>query len=196
MLIKWFSHLGTLASLIGIILLQPSNYLKLVLGITAALLFVVTIIYEKKTAKKPGLYCETESEINNYMYNWIKNGGRVTIFTRDMSWAQTDSVIKDMLIQKSKAKELNIILAERNSFIEELERSGANINVYGELGYTPTSRFTIVKTGRIDSKVAIGTERNGKHYIEEFKSGDGYPLHIANDLANILIKLNDSGRNF
>ena len=60
-----------------------------------------------------------------------------------------------------------------------------------DLEYTPTSRFTIVKNGRIDSKVAIGTERDGKHYIEEFSGADGYPLHIANDLSNILIKYND-----
>lgn len=196
MKIKWFGHLGTLASLVGIILLlngmeKPPLFLMGVLISLSVIMFILSIIFEIKTIKKPGLYCENEKEINDYMINWIQKGGRVIVFTRDMSWAQHDITVKDMLLRKSKNNELSIILAEKSEFISELEENGANIYTYGELNYTPTSRFTIVKRGRIDSKVAIGTEKDGKHYIEEFSQNDGYQFPIANDLANILIHYNN-----
>lgn len=128
------------------------------------------------------------------MFRWIKKGGRVTIFTRDMSWARNDKDIKDMLLQKAINNELTIILAKNKGFTEYLEKNGANIYTYGEFGYTPNSRFTIVRTGRIDSKVAIGKEQNGKHFIEEFSSSDGYQFPIANDLAKFLIKYSQANK--
>ncbi|ARD47797.1 hypothetical protein [Sporosarcina sp. P33] len=124
------------------------------------------------------------------MLQWISKGGRVTIFTRDMSWANKDKEIKELLFKKAINNELIIIIASNIGLTKKLENDGATIYTYEELGYTPNSRFTIVRTDRIDSKVAIGKERNGKHFIEEFDSSDGYPFHIANDLTNFLIKFN------
>ncbi|MEB8692972.1 hypothetical protein P4H09_29535 [Bacillus cereus] len=195
MIVKWFGHLGTLASLIGIISLLKNDSPKSIisiyaLSIVAAVLFIVTIYTEIKTYKKPGLYCKDEKSINEYMIDWIEKGGRVIVFTRDMSWAQSDINVKNMLIKKAENNELEIVLLEKNSLTNDLEKKGASIYTYGNLGYIPKSRFTIVRTDRVDSKVAIGSEKNGNHYIEEFGASDGYPLHIANDLIHIIKKFN------
>lgn len=196
MYLKWFGHLGTLGSLIGIIFLikgneNPSAFLMGFLICLAIILFILAIVWEMRLSQKnKGIYCKNEKEINEYMFRWINKGGRVTIFTRDMSWAEDDIVIKDMLLKKAMKNELTIILAKNKGLTKNLEQNGANIYTYGELGYTPNSRFTIVRTGRIDSKVAIGKEQNGKHFIEEFSSADGYQFHIANDLVNFLMKNN------
>ncbi|PFL17644.1 hypothetical protein COJ07_21480 [Bacillus cereus] len=195
MIVKWFGHLGTLASLIGIITLLKIDSPKSVFFIytlifVAVGLFILAIYSEIKNYKKPGLHCKDEIEINKYMINWIKKGGRVIVFTRDMSWAQSDINVKRMLINKAEDNELEIVLLEKNSFTNELQEKGASIYTYGDLGYTPKSRFTIVRTDRVDSKVAIGSEKDGNHYIEEFGSSDGYPLHIANDLIHIIKQFN------
>lgn len=191
MLLKWFGHLGTLASLIGIIITlnsdsEISSIIVTICIVLAIVLFGLAIYIEIKNYKKPGLFCENDQEINSYMIDWIEKGGSVTVFTRDMSWAQDDISVKRMLLRKAEKSELEIVLYEKNEFISELENKGAKIYTYGELDYIPKSRFTIVRTNRLDSKVAIGSEKNGKHYIEEFGVTDGYPLHIANDLINLI----------
>lgn len=197
LLLRLFGHIGTLGTLVSwIYMLNTGREVSIFwigfLICLALVSFLVAIIFEYKLRPQDkGIYCKSEKEINNYMYNWIKNGGRVTIFTRDMSWAQKNPTIENMLHKKAKDDELSIILSEKNEFINGIEKSGAKIYTYGDLGYTPTSRFTIVKTDRIGSKVAIGSENEGEHYIEEFSSSNGYPFHIANDLSKFLIHYND-----
>lgn len=55
---------------------------------------------------------KTTAEINDYMYNWISKGGRVVIFTRDMSWA-SDARIKDLLLRKAELEELSICVPKK-----------------------------------------------------------------------------------
>ncbi|HER2025595.1 TPA: hypothetical protein VJR00_001844, partial [Streptococcus pyogenes] len=72
MIIKWFGHLGTLASLIGIIFVlnsmkEPPFILMGFLICLSIVLFTLSVVYEFKTTKKKGLYCDNEKEINDYM---------------------------------------------------------------------------------------------------------------------------------
>lgn len=204
MYLRWFGHLGTLGSLISIIFIiekneNPSAFLMGFLICLAIILFILAVILEMKlNNENKGIYCRDDEDINKYMFDWISKEGIVTVFTRDMSWAQDDPIIKKLLFDKSQSGELIIILEENRGLTKQLEESGANIHTYGKLDYTPNSRFTIVRSGRIDSKVAIGKEQNGKHFIQEFSSADGYQFHIANDMANFLIKYcqaNQKGNN-
>lgn len=204
MYLRWFGHLGTLGSLISIIFIiekneNPSAFLMGFLICLAIILFILAVILEMKlNNENKGIYCKDDEDINKYMFDWISKEGIVTVFTRDMSWAQDDPIIKKLLFDKSQSGELIIILEENRGLTKQLEESGAKIHTYGKLDYTPNSRFTIVRSGRIDSKVAIGKEQNGKHFIQEFSSADGYQFHIANDMANFLIKYcqaNQKGNN-
>lgn len=190
--IKWFSHIGTLLSLIGIIFAYSKDN-KLWMGILIAfalIAFIVTIVSEYRLHKKAIHSFKNDQEINQYMIKIIKEEGRAIIFTNDMSWAENNQYVKKILEEKSKKKELNIILYDRSLMTDSLEKLGANIFTYGETGYIPTTRFTIVKAGRIDSKVAIGKKVRGKHLVEEFSAEDGYPLHIAKDMSNLIMKYN------
>jgi len=197
MYLRWFGHLGTLASLLGIIFMMdstesPSSFVMGFFIALAIIMFCFVIFLEMKLFKQnKGVYCKNDEEINDYMFNWISKEGVVTVFTRDMSWAQDDPVIKRLLFEKSQGGELVIILAENKDLTKQLEKSGAKIYTYGELNYIPNSRFTIVRSGRIDSEVAVGKEQNGKHFIQEFSSSDGYQFHIANDMVSFLIKYNE-----
>lgn len=128
-----------------------------------------------------------ESEIREYLWNWISKGGQVAIFTHDMSWASNED-IKKMLFNKAKMSELTIILPKQTALTRDLETSGANIFSYDSLDYVPQSRFTIIHKDRFDAQVAIGRKDklNGKHVIEEFALGEHPVFAVANDLVEIL----------
>jgi hypothetical protein len=123
------------------------------------------------------------------MKNWISKGGRVAVFTRDMTWAN-DNDMKKLLTKKAKDHELLLIMPEKIELSNQLETDGAEIFTYQELNHDPESRFTIIHKGRMDSEVAVGRKVNGKHKIEEFQKGQHPIFSIADDLIDILIKYN------
>ena len=148
---------------------------------------IVAIVIE--LINKPKTY-ENENKIGEYMLNWISKTGRTVIFTRDMSWAKTID-IKNKLTDKARAKELILCMPLKTEYAAVLENEGAEVYEYSSLDYTPESRFTIVHYGRSDAKLAIGrTAADGKHYITEFENGLHPQFHLAEDLVNILKKIN------
>jgi len=129
------------------------------------------------------------SQIRDYMYKWISRGGRVAIFTHDMSWVRDDRM-KDMLRSKARRNELSICLPQRIQFVEELASIGAKIYDYPDLQLIPKSRFTIINMGRHDSQVAVGKSIRGKHLIEEFSIGEHPIFFVANDLVEVVMRYN------
>lgn len=186
------SQFGCLASLIGLVLSIKSpdssfngwHWLLLFLSIVLFFISFGLVIWEYHT-KKPLIFKNPQG-IRDYMYNWIKNGGRTVIFTRDLSWV-SDEEMKDMLNNKSRHCELTICMPNKISKVEEFERSGASIIIYSDVNYTPLSRFTITNYGRDDAKVAVGKSMsNGNHLIEVYGNGEHPYFQVANDLINIL----------
>lgn len=136
------------------------------------------------------------SSINKYMLSWIAHGGRVAIWTRDMSWAN-DEKSRFLLTKKARNDELIICLPAHTSLSKELQQEGAEIYVYGaELLSEPSARFTIAYYGRDGSQVAIGRAKAGKHVIEEFDTGSHPAFNLANELVQIAknasLKINGS----
>jgi hypothetical protein len=127
------------------------------------------------------------------MFNWISKGNRVAIFTRDMTWTDTND-IKELLCKKAGNHELSIYLPEITQrikpFIEELKNYGASIYTYPELDLIPESRFTIINKDRSDAQVAVGRNVKGKHTIEEYTIGEHPVFGIANDLTRVICKHN------
>lgn len=188
------TQFGSIASLCGLILTIRSAEQKFggwqwFLLFIALVLFVFSIylIISEYLSNKPKIY-KDKSDIRNYMYNWIKNGGRVVIFTRDLSWVNDDEM-RDLLRNKSRSKECIICMPKKIDKVIELEKEGATVIEYPALEYTPLSRFTIVNYGRDDAKIAVGKSiEDGKHVIEEYGNG-GHPyFQVANDLVRILEK--------
>ena len=120
--------------------------------------------------------------ILNYMHDWIRHGGRVAIWTRDMSWANNDRT-KQLLELKAQRQELIIFMPSPNPLAQRLSKFGAEVIYYG-LGRLdpPASRFTITNYGRDGGSVAVGRARGDTHVIDEFYDGVHPAYHIASDL--------------
>jgi hypothetical protein len=190
MLIGW---LGTMTSVVGLVVtLWPTDGMShwtrfwLVASLVLMLwMFVADLRHHWRS--RPRAY-KTKEAINDYMFGWISRGGRVVIFTRDMTWA-TERRISALLLKKARAGELSVCLPSPIPFSEELRNAGAEVSTYRELGYVPTSRFTIINADRLGAQIAIARPTDGVHIIEEFNEGDHPVFAVAKDLVEIVRKL-------
>jgi len=153
-----------------------------------ALYFQIT----EYVAHRP-IILKTAQQIRDYMFRWISRGGRVAIFSRDMSWVEDDEM-KDLLRAKARRDELHICLPTRILLSDDLQKEGAHIHVYPQLNYTPLSRFTIINKGRSDAQLAVGRAIEGKHLIEEFSLGEHPAFFIADDLIEVVMRLGQTVR--
>lgn len=164
---------------------STSNFQYVCLGLFA-LSSVYTLIISFKN--KPKKYSK-KVDIDEYMFNWISQDGRAVIFTRDMSWADSIGMI-DMLKAKANKQELTIVMSHSTNLTNELKAYGAEIVLYGGVDFIPSSRFTIIRDGRSDARVAIGRRySNGEHVIEEFDNSTHPLFSVATDLVSVLKKL-------
>ena len=116
------------------------------------------------------------------MHDWIKYGGRVAIWTRDLSWAQ-NSETRRLLKTKAERNELILCLPKSNELTEELAAAGAEVCTYGANSLeSPASRFTIVFFGRDGSRVAVGRANGNTHVIDEFAASGHPAFYLAEDL--------------
>jgi len=184
---------GSLASLVGLLLLflpSPKDlpWWAIVLLVVAPLLLVVFVVLEFLTHQGCcRVYGKTDTEgIKRYMHDWIEHGGRVAIWTRDMSWAH-DADTHRLLKQKAAHGELILCLPEQNEIAKELAAAGAEVCVYGtNLLESPASRFTIVFFGRDGARVAVGRAVGDTHVIDEFNSGSHPAFYLAADLIALV----------
>ncbi len=195
MIMRVLTIVGSFASLCALVIMvrpeekQLTSIQGLMLGI-AICLFVGAVLQEFWASyKNRVLKFRKDSAIKKYMYKWISQDGRAVIFSRNLSWIN-DKKIETLLLSKAKSKELTICLPERLSLVEGLEEAGAEICVYPELQYDPEVSFTIIRQGRMDARVAVGRTIKRKHVIEEFGLGEHPVFHVANDLTNVIIRLN------
>lgn len=123
--------------------------------------------------------------ISRYMRDWIEHGGRVAIWTRDLSWAN-DETSKELLLRKAENGELVIFLTAPTSLTEDLDAAGAEVYHYGAPeAESPRSRFTIANYERDGGSVAVGRALRDTHVIDEFHIGDHPAYHMAEDLARL-----------
>jgi len=154
-------------------------------GLGVALFFslVFLVWYELSTSSGKRVYSLSDRPgIKNYMIYWIHNGGRVAIWSRDLSWVDGD--VEKLLVEKAKRNELIICLPVKTDLSDRLKNDGAEVYIYG-VNYLedPSARFTIAFYGRDGSKVAVGRTKADKHVIEEFGSGDHPAFYLAHDLV-------------
>ena len=184
--------LSSVASIGGLLIAffpSPANLpwwgmaLLLWAGFSLILLFALEIM----TFRGPRVFAKSDSEgIKLYMHDWIQHGGRVAIWTRDMSWAQNADT-RRLLKKKAERNELILCLPEPNPLSSELGAAGAEVCAYGvgRLG-SPASRFTIAFFGRDGSRVAVGRADGETHVIEEFDARMHPAFHMAQDLIEIV----------
>ncbi len=182
---------ASFASLIGLILqyIPPQERLPwwaIALEISAGFFFLLLVALEFQAGRRMHVLKNADAEgIRSYMHNWIRYGGRVAIWTRDMSWAENANT-RALLVEKAKKKELIVCLPENIELTRELSRHGAEVLAYGKSLEAPASRFTITFFGRAGSQVAVGHAVHDNHVIEEFSSGSHPAFYIAEDLINLV----------
>lgn len=188
------STIGSFASVLGVIIPSISSSQdifgwKLVPIVATVILFllmvVAAIIVLKSDIPTRRYRFDDKKSIRNYLFNWIKSGGRVVIWTRDMSWVD-DEEMTQMLRSKAQAHELILCLPREIEKSDDLKKHGAEVFAYGTLD-APESRFTIVNYGQVGSRVAIGRRRDNLHIIQEFSGADEHPaFHMARDLVMLV----------
>lgn len=189
---------GSFASIVGLLLqLEPLtqwrwwHFMLVALGALLLLGFVVTEFTQRNRYR---VYRRSNSKaIGRYMRKWIEPGGRVAIWTRDLTWAARDDRSRAMLREKAKSGELILCVAEENELSRELGGVGAEVCFFGDLLELPACRFTITDFGRDGSAVAVGRTVGDRHVIEEFGAGDHPAYHMAMDLVTVIRKQQAQG---
>lgn len=193
MIVRLVSMVGSFASLIALIFMirpsgQPFTFTQGILLGFALLIGVVAIVSEGIAAyKRKPKSLKARSQIRDYMYRWITRGGRVAIFSRDLSWVQ-DEEMRELLRRKAKRNELCVCLPNEIPLVRELATEGAEVHTYPELEYVPESRFTIINHGRSDAQVAVGGTFKERHVIREFSVGEHPFFSVANDLVEVVAR--------
>lgn len=144
-----------------------------------------TVSTLRHAPRRYGANQRQERRIKRFMLRWIKHGGRIVIFSRDLTWV--DSEVKDLLLRKALADELTIVVPRETALITELREAGAAVVRY-DVNYVIKSRFTIVNYGREGAEVAVGRRVDGAHVIETFAQGGDAVYSLAEDLLEILTR--------
>ena len=146
---------------------------------------VILVFLEVKSVSHIHKFDPADKEgIQDYMHDWIKSGGRVAIWTRDMSWANNEHA-KSLLMKKATDGELIICLPSSTDLTRELQRAGAEICTYSTTNFDPEARFTIREFSRSGSRVAIGRNIDGLHVIEEYTSGKDPVYSLTLELVGL-----------
>lgn len=189
---KLVALLGSQASLVGLLMFflpSPKDLPWWAIGllIFAALSSIGLVVLEIISQRSRRVFDKGDNEgIKQYMHSWIAHGGRVAIWTRDMSWAN-NSGTRGLLKKKAERGELILCLPEQNALTKELEAAGAEVCAYGTQQLeSPSSRFTIVFFGRDGSRVAVGRADSDTHIIDEFAASDNPAFYLAEDLIKLV----------
>jgi hypothetical protein len=188
---KFVSLLASVASIVGLmVVLLPSPrdlpWWAVALLVSAVFFLVILIVLEFIDRRGRRVYAKSDVDgIKKDMHDWIEHGGRVAIWTRDMSWAQNPQTGK-LLNEKARRNELILCLPELTELATELSRAGAEVCAYGAKHLeSPASRFTIAFFGRDGSRVAVGRADRDTHVIDEF-GADGPAFYLAEDLITLV----------
>ena len=165
---------------------------KVALIVLAVLLTAFAVIWVLKPDTTTHAYrVSDQAGINRYLYRWIDSGGRIAIWTRDMSWAE-GAKMAELLRRKAERRELIICLPRDIPKSDELKRIGAEVFAYGPSQATD-SRFTIVNYGQAGSRVAVGRRSDNRHVIQEYAAADEHPaFYMAYDLIRMVQEMPDA----
>jgi len=189
---RLFLLAASFASLVGLLapfLLSQQDlpWWTIVILIIATSFFLLLVVMEFLDRAGRRVYVRDDRDgIRKYMHRWIEHGGRVAIWTRNMTWAENPET-RNLLRTKAANRDLIVCLPEANDFARELAAAGAELCEYGAQHLeSPASRFTIVFFGRNGSRVAVGREEGGTHVIEEFDPTGHPAFYLAEDLVTLV----------
>lgn len=173
-LLNWLAAAASLAGLF-LTLRPPTGSLTI---FQAATLVAIVLIFGtaairdiRDERKRSAKTYKNQPQINEYMYALLRDSGRCEICSRDASWI-SDQRIYTLLQNKAKRGELTFLVHKSTPELQRLAELGAELIVYGPLGFDPVTRFTVANSGnQVSSYVAVGRKKpNEPHTIEELDS--------------------------
>ena len=181
---------GSVASLVGVLIIflpRELPWWAITLLASSAFFLAVLVFLEVAARRGRHVFAKADSAgIKGYLHDWIEHGGRVAIWTRDMSWAH-NAETRRLLLDKAGRGELILCLPESIELSRELAAAGAEVCSYGAVRLeSPASRFTIAFFGRGGSRVAVGHEVGHAHVIDEFEPGQHPAFYLAEDLVALV----------
>jgi hypothetical protein len=199
MVVRLLSILGSSASLVGLVFMfNPTGrgfsvIESVLLGAGIALTVIAVALEITDYLNHRPKVLKTKKQIRDYMFRWIDSGGKVCIFSNDLSWVDDEEMVL-MLTRKAAKDELQICVPTMIPIVESLKEAGAMILTYSALKVVPQSRFTIINSGRMDAQVAVGRRLDGEHVVEEFGAGDHPVFAVASDLVDIVTRYSQTRR--
>lgn len=163
-LLEVISFIGSIASVIGLFFIDAEwTITKILLLVLLVILVFISgyILFVKKRTK----ICKTEDEINAFMKDWIKTKGVVKILSRDLSWVD-DNIIDSLTKKKS---DLYLYVEKENDITEKIKSLSPDCNIifYGDIGFVPNSRYTIIHANKPQKQLAIAIkEKRDENKIE------------------------------
>lgn len=148
------------------------------------ILFLVILIWLFYLKTLPKSY--SEKKVKEYLEKLYRKSGPCYIFSQgSLSWLDYGT-INQSLNKKCKEKQLTVIVPSKNSKTNILENQKANIYTFRELNTNNFASWSIINPSGKDPKVAIGYERNGKHFITEYANSNDDVIKISTMFADVL----------
>ena len=158
--------------------------------IVTAIMFLGSLIdfikYKKRLYK-----VRAKKAIAKSLVDFMDNGGRTAILSRNLSWITDEFIGK--LERKAKDHELIIFIPHPNETSERLRKAGADVRYFSSLISDSAdniikSRFTIIQWDSTSARITYPKEDHLYHYNFEYVIGDP-TMDLAQDLIRLLIKL-------
>jgi hypothetical protein len=186
LLVRVVGSLGTVVTALSVVFSMSSPLLiKIVLWLLVAIAaYTVVIDVKSFSAKRPKRFIPNSEKVNGYMCKWLNSGGRVAVFSRDLSWAQKNSKAEEILQNKAKNGELVLFVKVQTALTDQLKSLGAQVNQYPE-SFVPKARFTVVDYEKDGARLAIGLVEDNMHTIREYDTRHPNVMALANDLISL-----------
>lgn len=189
---KLISIVTTFATIIGLTVIPALPlWLKIIIGVFACFSFGYLVYIEYIKESDNEVVCKSDSDIKSCMKEIIKMPGKICIMSRDLSWVD-DDIQATML---TKADSILIFAQNKTDLTEKLQNYGIEIVYYGNLGFEPKTRFTMIRYNKNNPQVAIANTQNSirrkgaiKHVIYQTQKGKRTDEWI-NSLAGDMIML-------
>lgn len=188
--LELIGFIGSFASIVSLFFLEEKWCIaKSIMFVLLLMLFFIStysLFFRRDT-----LLCKTEEEINSFMKKWINTNGVVKILSRDLTWVDK----KILKILSKKGKDLYLYVEKENDKTREIlqENPECNIFYYGNIGFVPKSRFTIIHANKDEKQIAIAIKEKAGYkkleheiYISKDRQMDKKIVGLADDLIQCI----------
>jgi hypothetical protein len=169
-LIRTVSSASAAVTCFSVLTIANLNLFFYVTVVVIALLALYSIYRDlsRSINESPEEFSPNSPDISIFVCDFLKQGGRSVIFSRDLSWASNGNHILEALNAKARKKELEVFVSGSNAAIDTLFQNSATIFDYKEAQFNPKARFSIINYGSYDQKIAIGALEDDKFVIRTY----------------------------